>query len=244
MPYYICYNYRMFLRKYIVIGLVVLVLMSSCVVTEELTEKKDMSGVSRTDLEIKPVFTAILNDLATFSDDDDMLGTGFFNLAAKLSCSKSASNVFVFTGKEENRYILSFDYISLENLLMELNDGKNNTLFDCTENSLSFNLDMDNYAELKKVIPILSDENFEVYGPEYSNGMTEDEYLEMISFLLGDDTPEALKESSVTVNITVPGKITKYNGVEKAGNNTAVFSFSVIDFLLLNEPLAFSISWK
>ena len=103
---------------------------------------------------------------------------------------------------------------------------------------------MDNYSELKSVIPFLSDKNFEVYGPEYSNGMTEEEYMDMISFLLGPDSPTALSDSLVTIEITTPGTITEIKGVMKSGPKKAVYSFPIIDFLLLNEPLSFSIKWK
>ncbi len=224
-----------------------LLLLSSCSVTETLNAETGYSGVSETDITIDPFFLSILGDFSSFSSlgsgkaimDDAILG-----FATTLNSAKSASEVNILSDGEGKRYVISFDYSSLTSLMKELNDGEGNTLIKAQSNSLSFNLNKDNYLELKSVIPFLSDKNFEVYGPEYSNGMSEDEYYDMITFLLGEESVTALKESLVIINITVPGTITTTENVLKTAKNSAVFSFNVIDFLLLNDPLTFKLSWK
>ena len=66
----------------------------------------------------------------------------------------------------------------------------------------------------------------------------------MISFLLGEEGVEALEKSFVSIDIRTPGDITGTKGAMKIGSRRAVFSFPIIDFLLLNEPLTFSVEWK
>ena len=217
---------------------------SSCVVTEELTENKDYTGSSYTAIKTDDVFDAILADLMSLTKEADIVETGLVDFVDRLNSSDYVSSAFLFkSSQSENQYYVLFNYESLTKLLEGLNNGEQNTLLTRTENSLSFNLSMDNYSELKAVIPFLSDANFEVYGPEYSNGMTEEEYYDMISFLLGDDTPEALLNSTVNILITVPGKITFAESVTQTDDNTFLYSFPVIDFLLLNKPLSFSVQW-
>ena len=64
------------------------------------------------------------------------------------------------------------------------------------------------------------------------------------SFLLGEDGPEALKKSFVSIEIETPGDITSIKGAMKTGEKKAVYSFPVVDFLTLNNPLSFTIEWK
>ena len=137
-------------------------------------------------------------------------------------------------------------YSIMDEAMLNLTDRINssNTLLSLEENKVALNLTYDNYDELESVIPFLSDPNFEVYGPRYSNGMTEEEYKDMISFLLGEEGVEALEKSFVSIDIRTPGDITGTKGAMKIGSRRAVFSFPIIDFLLLNEPLTFSVEWK
>ena len=234
------------MRKVITAALMLLLLLTSCVVTESITAATGYSGSSKTDLTVDPFFLTVLEDFSSFTSGDGytIMDDAMVGFASSVNSSSAASSVSLLSGGDGKRYVISFDYSSLEKLLRDLNDGKANTLFSITSSSLSFKLTMENYDELKNVIPFLSDENFEVYGPEYSNGMTEEEYTDMITFLLGEESPEALNNSSVTILITVPGTITSVNGAVKTGTSTAVYTFPVIDFLLLNAPLSFSISWK
>lgn len=234
------------MKKAFFLALLSIILLSSCVVSESLTTTTGYSGSSKTNLTVDDFFLSVLEDFSSFNTgegysimDDAMVG--FSN---KVHSSENASSVNLLSDGSGKRYILSFDYSSLSGLMKDLNNGEDNSLLKVTEKSLAFNLSMDNYSELKNVIPFLSDKNFEVYGPEYSNGMTEDEYMDMISFLLGEDSPEALNNSLVTIEITTPQAITKISGAMKNGTNKAVFSFPVIDFLLLNKPISFSIEWK
>ena len=234
------------MRKVIIPILMLLALLTSCVVTESITAGSGFEGTSKTDITVDPFFLSVLEDFSSFTSGDGytVMDDAMVGFASAVNSSSSASNVRLLSDGEGKRYIISFDYTSLVNLLKDLNGGKGNSLFTITSSSLSFNLTMDNYTELKDVIPFLSDENFEVYGPEYSNGMTEEEYTDMITFLLGDESPEALQSSSVSITIKVPGTVDKVTGAEKTASDTVVYTFPVIDFLLLNEPLSFSISWK
>lgn len=236
--------YRKILKLFLITALM-LISFSSCVVTEELTENKDYTGSSYTAIKTEEVFDAILADLMSITKEDDIVKTGLINFVNQLNASDYVSSAFLFeSSQNENKYFILFNYESLTKLLEDLNNGKENTLLTRTENSLSFELNINNYSELKAVIPFLSDENFEVYGPEYSNGMTKDEYLEMISFLLGEDTPESLQNSAVNISITVPGTIVESEGITQIDDSTFLYSFPVIDFLLLNTPLSFSVSWE
>ncbi len=221
-------------------------LLSSCVVTQDMTAVTGYSGKSKTTVTVSPFFLSVLEDFSSFTAGDGftIMDDAMISFADRVNGSPSSSSVSIVSDGEGKKYVISFDYSSLVSLMRDLNEGKGNSLLSVTSSSISFNLSLSNYPELKSVIPFLSDRNFEVYGPEYSNGMTEDEYMEMISFLLGEESPDELRKSSVTIRITVPGKITGVSGAVRSGEKSVVYTFPVISFLLLNEPLSFSVTWK
>lgn len=116
-------------------------------------------------------------------------------------------------------------------------------LFSIEGNSLSFYLDINSYQQLRDILPFLTNPNFEVYGPEYNQGMSEEDYFEMVSFMFGDKGHDAVSNAVVTITISVPGTIRECNGCVQIDENTIEYEFSLIDFLLLKEPLSFSVNW-
>ena len=237
--------YHRHMRRFTIIAFIMIaMLLSACTVTENLVISGDGSMESRSDIHAEQFFVDVLTDFAEFLPEDDAsimdsavasFGDGLGNMAAIESSSA------VKTG--ENEYSIAFSFTDLQALLSEFGvEGQ--SLLEATGNSLTFHLDISNYPELKEIVPFLADPNFEVYGPEYNQGMTEDEYLEMISFLLGEDGPEAIRNGLVSFSITVPGTITGTENAVVTGECTASYSFPIIAFLLLNEPLSFSIEWQ
>ena len=121
--------------------------------------------------------------------------------------------------------------------------GDEYPLFAIEENSLLFYLDINSYPQLGEILPFLTDLNFEVYAAEYNQGMSEADYLEMIYFLLGDKGRNAVSNIVVTISTSVPGIIKTCNKCVQIDENTIEYKFPLIDFLLLKEPLSFSVSW-
>ena len=231
-------------RLFLILSITIF-LLSSCNVTQSFTLSEN-GGSSLSDIKVDQFFLDVLEDFSDFTPQGDysIMDEAMVNFADKLNSSSSSSNVKLRTDGKSTRYIISLDFSSLEKLVADLNGGKGNSLLIISDNKMTLNLTYDNYEELEDVIPFLSDPNFEVYGPRYSNGMSEEEYMDMISFLLGEDGPEALKKSFVSIEIETPGDITAIKGAMKTGERKAVYSFPVVDFLTLNTPLSFTIEWK
>ena len=233
------------MKKILFFVSLLLILFTSCQVTENIT-LTDEVNTSSGEIEIYDFFIAVIDDFSEFLDSssssESIMDSAVRDFANGLSSNENNSNV-LYTIEEGNRYTLSFDFDDITEALSALG-GSGFSVLKGDENSLSFYLDINNYAQLKEMIPFLSDPNFEVYGPEYNQGMSEEEYLEMISFLLGEEGPDAISHGLVSMEITVPGTITAVKNAEKTGDRTAVFSFPIISFLLLNEPLSFSIEWE
>ncbi len=234
-----------YMKRLFLILSITFFLLASCSVTQSFTLSNNV-GSSSSDIKVDQFFLDVLEDFSDFTPQGDysLMDEAMINFSDKLSASSSSSNVILRTDGKSTRYIISLDFTSLEKLVTDLNGGKGNTILSITDNKMTLNLSYDNYEELESVIPFLSDPNFEVYGPRYSYGMSEEEYMDMISFLLGEEGPEALSKSYVSIEIETPGDITSVKGAMKTGSRKAVYSFPVVDFLTLNKPLTFTIQWK
>ncbi len=237
-------TYAQSMRKYLLIILALIFILAGCQVTEQLDVNKDGSGKSYTDIHVEQFFIDVLEDFAEFlpENNESMMDSAIRGYASQLDKAGAVSGT-EWESLGDNRYTVSFSFSGISALLSEMG-AENQSLFTLSDDSLSFYLDINNYPELKAIVPFLADQNFEVYGPEYNQGMSEADYLDMIYFLLGEDGPEAITNGVMEININVPGTITAADGCRIAGTNTAVFTFPIIDFLLLNTPLSFSVAWE
>ncbi len=228
-------------------SLILLVLFSatSCVVTDQLSFKETGYNSSTFDFTVEDFFIAVLEDFSEFvpEDQDTSLmdkAIGDFELALRYSSTTNSVNI---QNLDDNAYKGYFNFMDLDRLFSDLGAGNNQSLLKLQNNTLTFSLSMDNYDQLVPVIPFLADENFEAFGPVYNQGLSESDYLEMIGFMLGEEGPPAIEKSSITLRIATPKPIRSFTHGKKIGTNLYEFSFPLIDFLLLADPITFSVSW-
>jgi len=225
--------------------LLMLVLASSCVVTEQLSFTGSTNNSSKFDFTVEDFFIAVLEDFSEFVPEDqetslmDKAITDF-DRALRYSTTTNNVNIHKLSG---NAYEGQFNFMDLDKLFADLGAGNDQSLLKQTNNTLTFNLSMDNYDQLVPVIPFLADENFEAFGPVYNQGLSESDYLEMISFMLGEEGPPAIEKSTITLRIATPKPITSFTNGKKVATSIYEFSFPLIDFLLLAEPITFAVSW-
>ena len=153
----------------------------------------------------------------------------------------------IFTEIADNTYTGDFSFTDFSSLLVDLSNGHANQSIvtirkSDTRTHVEININMDNFEELTEIIPFLADPNFEVYGPLYNNDLTEEEYLEMVSFILGEQCPESIGKSKITIVVSAPKAIVSHNG-KLRDSKTVEFSFPLIDFLLLHEPIDFYLEY-
>lgn len=235
----------MSMRKTAISIILLSILLSSCTVTEDLTVNKGTSGTIGSTIDVQQYFVDVLTDFAQFlpENNESIMDSAISTFASQLESADGASEVvFVKTG--ENSYSGSFSFSDFEALANELAGGESQTIINQSAGKLSFHVDINNYEELERIVPFLADPNIEVFLANYNIGYSEEDYLDMIVFSLGEEAPESLQNSLITINGSVPGSITRISGARKTGNSTFSFSFPLIDFLLLSEPLAFEVEWR
>ena len=230
-------------------------LLTSCVVAEKLTLSGDYTvspavpGKSHVDLSVDDFFVGVVEDLSDWDskgNDDPIVDVAIRDFVKNLEASSVTSSVrFLETGY--NTYMGDFSFSNFPQLLIDLSNGQaDQNVVTISENDgrthVEISINMDNYVQLTQMIPFLADPNFEVYGPLYNNDLTKEEYLEMVSFILGEQCPDSIAASSVKIQVVAPKAIESHNG-KLRNQKTVEFSFPLIDFLLLHESIDFYLEY-
>lgn len=233
----------------VLLSLLVVLISSSCVVQQGLSLTESQSGWATTDLYVFDFFLTVLQDFEPFVPEDEgqsIMDASVEDFIEQLHTTSSASNISSMK-IGNNSYFIDFTFSSLQDLLFDLNKRERQTIVTITTKgrltTLDFFLDLENYPQLTQIVPFLADPNFETFGPLYNEGLSEEEYLDMISYILGEEGPPAIAESVISLRFTTPKVIVRQEGCVKESSNSVRVDVPLIDFLLLNKPITFSITW-
>lgn len=223
-----------------VLALAVAVMACSCTVTENL----DMAspGRSITTVTCDDWFLDVLGDMASFGGGDgktvmdETMGT----VGGAVKEFDGTSGVVLYGNGKGTGYRMIADVRDFGKIAEEVGGG----LVTYEKGKLSFLLNMDTYESLEKIVPALKTPELEVYGPRYSKGMSEKDYLDMMTFLLGDGAAEKIGSSWVELYVKVPGTVTKAVGAETVEADMVRMNLKLLDILLLSKPVEFSVEWK
>lgn len=230
--------------------LFILLVLTSCSVTQGMVFSSTgvLSGNAVSDIKVSDFFINVVQDLSSWQDtgsNDPVTDVAISDFASNLASNPYASKV-VFTKEGEYGYRGIFSFSDFENLVATLcAQNPDQKLITLSREKgtvrIELNISLENWDDLTKIVPFLSERNFAVWGPVYNNPpydyLTADDYKELVGFILGEDGPQAIDESFITIALSLPSKVSLTNGVEKDG--TVYFTFPLIDFLLLHEPICF-----
>jgi len=237
--------------KGFIFALVCLLILSSCTVTQNISLEDDNHGTTTMLLYSDDFFNGVLEDLSPYlgteRSGESVLENAVENMAQKIKQTPAASDSFFFKA-DENNYLGNINFLDINSLLDYLTDMKEQDLFVISNNEetgkshLNININMGNWDKLCVILPFLSEENFEVYGPVYNNGLSEEDYLDMIGFILGEEGPDKIKDSEINLIFQAPSKILSSDG-EMLEENITAFHIPLIELLLLNDPIKLECTW-
>ncbi len=241
-------------KKYIHISLILVSIIfflfagASCTVHEEFTIYVDDSGFSEFTVEIQQFFLEVLEDYSSFlpEEEADLSRMDAPRLEAELLKSQYVYEANVFEASE-TYYEGEFFFSDARYILMKAEEDQPVDVFTYSTTGrtqqIVIYIDIDNYSQLEDLVPILKDPAFSTFGPEENRDVTEDEYYEMVSYMLGEEGPGSIETSEIRIVIHTSRPIIRQSGGRIANPRMAVYTIPLIDFLLLHEPLMFSVSW-
>lgn len=227
-------------------------LLVSCSVTQTVSLGSSygaLRGSSQTQISATDFFVGVVEDLSSWKangNNDPVMDVAVSEFAQNVNNSQASSSVsFRKTG--DNDYSGNFSFSDLEKLVSDLclNNSSQNLITVRREGSrtrIKLLISLENWDTLTQVVPFLADRNFAVWGPVYNNPphdyLTEEDYKELVAFILGEDGPDAIDASRITIRLNLPSEVKSTNGTI-VSKNTVEFSFPLIDFLLLHNPIEF-----
>ena len=125
-----------------------LLMLASCTVTETLDISAEGPGSSTADIHVEQFFIDVLYDFAEFlpEGNESIMDSAIEDFEAQLAALPSITSASAEkTG--ENQYTLSFDYSDVASFLADFGVTEQ-SLFTITDDSFTFNLDIENYPEL------------------------------------------------------------------------------------------------
>lgn len=140
---------------------------------------------------------------------------------------------------------ISFD--DIEKLIAETESSLNKKIITFkefgAEKEIRIYIDIDNFTDIAPLFPVIEEPLFMTFGPLENQGLSEDEYLEMMEYALGDGGGDLIKNAMITTTININGKLISQTGGTAKGNSVT-FKTPLIRILLLDKPIEYSIRFK
>ena len=226
-----------------------LILFSSCTVKQEIFIQTNASGDAMIEVVVEDFFKAVIADYAVFFPDGetDVTQDNLDAVSLELNNSPYTSNA-VMRKIDDSTYLGSFDFTDLDGFFRDLKkEDSSKTVVTYFEedgyHTIDLYIDIENYYQLTEMLPILAEPSFAIFGPEENIGVSKADYLDMISYVLGEEGPGSLSISTIDIIIETDRPIVTQRGGTLLNPNRILFSIPMIDFLLLAEPISKSVTW-
>lgn len=226
-------------KKILLPLLSLLILFGSCRVNSQLIIKEDLSGAMENRIELAPFFSEFFFDI--FERDpllaeihtSLMLQPGFDSVDLGPTAD-GFDNSFTFA---------DFHELSLSQglLTLEENQGVKN---------LSLNINRENWSLLEEMIPMLADPSISYMGPSGSEGLSREEFREMLVYPFDGYAPsweasmDELNNSYIHLEIEVEGEILQVENCTKLSSSRVRIEIPLFDLLMLDSPLSYALSYR
>ncbi|MBI9101601.1 MAG: hypothetical protein JEY99_04230 [Spirochaetales bacterium] len=109
---------------------------------------------------------------------------------------------------------------------------------------LELNVSLESIEAILAANPSLDSPLMQAFGPLANIGLTDEDYLEMMEFALGPESREGIKGSALDMVIQVDGRIISQTGGELIDNSTVRFSIPLLDILIIEDSINYSVKFN
>ena len=110
---------------------------------------------------------------------------------------------------------------------------------------LSIQINRQTYEALEDRFPSLGQNPLlEIYGPGSTQGMSREDYLDMVEYSFGPQARKDLLVAEAQIVLELPGPIISQSGGKKTGPQTLELRLPLLDFLLLEREKRYSVVYR
>ncbi len=240
------------MKYYIYIFLIPFVLLSSCTMKNSVLLEKDGSGNLSFELDMAPYLGDVIEQVQTLMDGEvPDTGDSFFDLEAIREGFASNEDVVLEDLDSPHKLSLngSFSFKTVESMLQKMDKGS------AGEKMISFSRSggvsrMDLVLNRETVNRLMTENEafrnplVESFGPASTEGMNRSDYLDMMEFAMGEESRRGISDSRLTVTVRTDGMISEQKGGTRVNENTVRFDIPLLDLLMLEKELHYSLSYK
>ncbi len=217
----------------------------SCGAEQTLRIEKDGSGNTRFDLTLSPVLEGQITELGALWGEEVTEGWLLFDPEALKEEWVPPAGVSLQSldspGAGRLQGELRFDSLGA------LGHGKGDGLFSVSEEGGRTQIRVAvTRPNLEAFFDFLSLDNplLDAFGPLSTQGMEDNEYLEMLAYALGEEVSGAVGDSFYSLTIEVDGRIISQKGGEQLGPSKVRYRIPLLRLLMVNPPLEYSLLYE
>ncbi len=231
-----------------------LALFGSCSMKQDIYLEKSGAGEVRFSVGMASYLGEVIEQMGMLIDPDAAAEAGsgsFFDVPAIAGGFESNEKLSAVSVESPDRLTLngSFRFSSVEDMVRQANEGSPEARM------ISFSKEGD-ISRLKvilnrKTITALIESNPEMdnplvqmFGPSSTEGMSRSDYLDMMEFGLGDESRQGIIDSSLSLNVNVAGQVVEQQGGVQTDSSTVRFDIPLLDILIMEKQLVYSLSYR
>lgn len=240
----------MTLRKFTATSLLIfamLLIFASCSVKQEITISTDGSGSGEFRIELSDSVIDLIDQNKSMMGAEDLkildvekIDEGFNEIPA-ITLTNAES-------PDEKNLVGEFTYTDIESIFSfkkELQEAGAISFVQQDEvSTLEVNLDVDNFQQVAKILKLDENPFYQFFGPQENVGMSDEDFLEMMSLMLGDEGIKNLQESIVELKVNVEGDIIESNGEVFHNPDYVVFEIPLIRFFVMNQEISLFLKFQ
>jgi hypothetical protein len=231
-------------------GILLLLVFPACTIKNNVTMQPSGAGTIEINYRLEPFLIEFIKEMGGLVTEESELEEGtLFNLDKIRADFDKNPTIAVVKLESPKPEILTgrFSFENIEEVVRFDQDIANVGVVSYSEKNgektVSLFVDRQIFAQLIQYAEILQNPMVEMFGPLANEGVTEEEYIEMMSYALGEEGGKYIMDSYIEVVVKVDGTlVSQKNGTTIPGG--VMYKIPVIRVLLLDTPLDYSLTFK
>ncbi|PIE05232.1 MAG: hypothetical protein CSA76_00095, partial [Spirochaetales bacterium] len=228
--------------KKILLYLTAGLLLASCTMNQNIYLNNSGGGSVSFNLETADYLTDVLKELQSlFPSDQAVAEDGvLFDVPAIRSDFKEREDVELLRleSPSPNRLEGEFEFKDMAAFFQTIPENSpESNLISLDKNgktsTVTIRITRETVEALLKANPSLNNPLVENFGPAASEGLSQNDYLDMMEFALGSESRQGLMDSALNLTIRVDGKITGQSGGTRVDGHTVRYKVPVLPVILL-----------
>lgn len=236
-------------------AIILVLIASSCSMKQEIYIDKSGAGAVNFEMQLAPYLAQVIEELSVLLESEGEnpldIEESLFDLDAIRDDFRQRDGVNLLRLEAPDKNTISGEatFADINLLVQDIEEESAESRMISLEKQgnvteVRLNFSRAGMEQLLKENPSINSPVMESFGPAGTAGLSEEEYLEMMEFALGEQSRRGILESTMSIQVQVEGKILNQKGGMLINSNTVQYTVPLLPFLMLKEPLQYSLQYQ